>query len=268
MSDEFERVALVTGSSRGIGRGVLDALASSNHRCIVHYRRDTQQAEATLASLRSRGVPADMLAADLGDPAAVDSLCDEIDRRFGRLDVLVASAAATRFGSLLDSKAHHVDRTMRTVVGSFVQLVARLSPMMLDQGRIVAISGLDARFAQSGHGLLGAAKAALESLVRSMAVELAPQGCTVNAVIPGAIDTESLQLYFRGDDGALDAMIAGTPAGRLGTVDDVAGLVLYLCSPAASFLTGQTIVIDGGASAEGGRWSLFRELWTTPRDTR
>jgi NAD(P)-dependent dehydrogenase (short-subunit alcohol dehydrogenase family) len=150
---------------------------------------------------------------------------------------------------------------MTTVVGSFVHLVRASQDLRGDAGRIVVISGLDARFAQAGHGVLGAAKAALEALVRSLAVELGPAGTTVNAVIPGAIESDSLDLYFRGDDDARRAMVHGTPAGRLGTPADVAAVVGFLCSAEASFLTGQSLVVDGGASAEGGGWGAFRHLW-------
>lgn len=255
------RVALVTGSSRGIGRGILGRLVADGHDAIVHYRRNADEAEAVAQHLRAQGARCEVIAADLGDTDEVAHLVERALESYGRVDTLVASAASTRFGTVLTTRPHHVDRTMATVVGSFVQLVAGLAPAMSDGGRIVAVSGLDAQFAQSGHGLLGAAKAALEALVRSLAVELAPRGCTVNAVVPGAIATDSLDTYFRGDVRAREAMIAGTPMGRLGSIDDVAAIVSFLCRPEAGFVTGQCIVVDGGASAEGGRWSSFRDLW-------
>lgn len=118
-------------------------------------------------------------------------------------------------------------------------------------GRVVGISGIDSHQAMAGHGVLGAAKAAMESLVRSFALELGPRGITVNAVSPGLLDTDSSRLYVERGLGrewstVIAAMTAATPVRRIGTLDDVVELVAYLVSDRAGFLTGQTIVIDGG----------------------
>ena len=260
------RVALVTGSSRGIGRAILERLGD-DHDCVVHYRSDRDSALEVAAGLEARGRRTLVFPADLASAEQVAELLGAVREEFGRLDTLVTSAAATKFAPVLSLEPRHVDRTMSTVVSSYVQLARGLSEMVPGPGgRIVAIGGLDARFAQSGHGLLGAAKAALEALTRSVAVELAPKGATANVVVPGAIETDSLDLYFRdgdtgGDSAARRAMGGGTPAGRLGTPSDVAELVAFLASPAAAYITGQVLVTDGGASAEGGAWSQFRDLW-------
>lgn len=277
------RVALVTGSSRGIGRAILERLAQ-DHDCVVHYRRDAEAALAVAARVETLGARAIVVPGDLASTADVDGLLEATREEFGRLDTLVTSAAATKFAPVLSLEPRHVERTMATVVASYLQLVRGMAEMAdtpdgesesdgtaaadsLGGGRVIAIGGLDARFAQSGHGLLGAAKAAIEALTRSVAVELAPRGATANVVVPGAIDTDSLDLYFRdadagGDSAARAAMIEGTPAGRLGTTADVAELVAFLASPQAAFITGQVLVADGGASAEGGGWSRFRDLWS------
>jgi enoyl-[acyl-carrier protein] reductase III len=257
------RVALVTGSSRGIGRAVLERLAV-DHDCVVHCRQNRADAELVADGVAQRGARSIIVQGDLADPEVRRSIIASIESDFGRLDTFVASAASTKFAPLLRCESRHVERTLSTVVTSFLDLSRATSRLMGDDGRIVAISGLDSRFAQAGHGLLGAAKAAIEALVRSLAVELAPRGATVNAIVPGAIETQSLGSYFGDDADARRAMVRGTPVGRLGTPEEVADAVSFLCARSSRFITGQTLVVDGGAAAEGGQWSSFRTLWDEP----
>jgi enoyl-[acyl-carrier protein] reductase III len=164
----------------------------------------------------------------------------------------VANAAATAFRPVLEQKVHNVRRTFAISVDALVALTQAVVPLMAGRpGRIVVISGIDSFQAMGGHAVLGAAKAAAESLVRGLALELGPRGITVNAVTPGFVRTDSSTYYVtRGlglDYGrAVDRLLAATPVRRLGTPEDVAALVAYLVSDAASFLTGQAIVVDGG----------------------
>ncbi len=254
------RVALVTGSGRGIGAAVLTALAG-DHDCVVHARQDRASAASIAAAVERAGARALVVTADLGEADDVARLADAALERFGRVDTLVANAAATTFRPLADAAGRHSRRTFATAVDSLVELVHRCAPAMGEGGRIVVVSGLDARFAQAGHGLLGGAKAALEALARSWAVELGPRGITANAVVPGPVDTDSLQMYLR-DRVDLETMLVDhTPAGRLARPADVAALVAFLCSPAAAMISGQTIAVDGGMSAQGGPWALLRDLW-------
>ena len=173
---------------------------------------------------------------------------------FGRLDVLVANAAATAFRPMLEQKPRNVEQTLAITVRSFVAAVQAAVPLMAGSGgRIIAISGIDSHQAMRGHGVLGAAKAAMESLVRTFALELGPQGITVNGVSPGVVGIDSLRLYVERGFGlryeeAVARLVTATPVRRLGTVEDVAGPILFLASDAASFITGETIVIDGGRS--------------------
>jgi enoyl-[acyl-carrier protein] reductase III len=152
---------------------------------------------------------------------------------------------------MAEQKPHNVDLTFAISVDSFVAAVQAAVPLMRDGGRIVAISGIDSHQAMPRHGVLGAAKAAVESLVRELALELGPQRITVNGVSPGMIATDSSKLYVERTLGvpwpeAVPRLEAMTPVRRVGTVDDVSALVAFLASEAASFLTGQTIILDGG----------------------
>jgi NAD(P)-dependent dehydrogenase (short-subunit alcohol dehydrogenase family) len=148
-----------------------------------------------------------------------------------------------------------------TVVDSAVELVARCAPTMGPGGRVLAIGGLDARFAQAGHGLLGGAKAAFEALTRSWAVELGPSGITANTVVPGPVLTDSLETYLAGQDQLRSLLVDQTPVGRIATPADIADVVAFLVSPAAAMISGQVITVDGGISAQGGPWGAMRELW-------
>ena len=245
------RVAVVTGGSRGIGRAIARRLAEDGADCAVTYRREAAEARGLVEEIKTLGRRAHAFALDLGDPGSVADVVGGIGEQLGRVDILVASAAATAFRPIAEQKQHNVDRTFAISVDAFIALVQAVVPLMrVGHGRIVAISGIDSTQAMTGHGVLGAAKAAMESLVRTLALELGPRGITVNGISPGFIETDSSRLYMkslgRDWDDAVAAITAMTPVRRAGTVDDVAALVAYLVSDVAGFLTGQTVVLDGG----------------------
>jgi enoyl-[acyl-carrier protein] reductase III len=245
------RVAVVTGGSRGIGRGIALRLAAEGADCALTYRQNAEQANGVVADIEAMGRRALALQLELSEPAEVAPVLERIGETFGKVDILVASAAATAFRPVLEQKPHNVRRTLAISLESFVAAVQGAAALMRGPGRIIVISGIDSIQGMHGHGVLGAAKAGMESLVRTLALELGPRGITVNGVNPGFVETYSSRFYVERGLGrdyreAMDALVAATPVRRLGTVEDVAGLVAYLASDAASFLTGQTIVLDGG----------------------
>jgi enoyl-[acyl-carrier protein] reductase III len=245
------RVAFVTGGGRGIGRAITVKLAHDGADCAITYRAQPETAREVVARIEALGRRAMAVPLALEEPEQVAGAVAKAVETLGGIDVLVANAAATAFRPMLEQKPHNVRKTFAISVDSFVAAVQAAAPSMADGGRIVVVSGIDSHQAMTGHGVLGAAKAAMESLVRSLALELGPRGITVNAVSPGLLDTASSRLYFERGLGVdwhdASARIArATPVRRLGTAEEVAALVAYLASDLAGFLTGQTIIFDGG----------------------
>jgi enoyl-[acyl-carrier protein] reductase III len=243
-------VALVTGSSRGIGRATALLLARRGHDVVVHYRRDGDAAEATAKEARTAGADALVVQGDLSDGDVPGRMMAETADRFGRLDVLVANAAATAFKPLLDIGARHLDLTMRTVVQSFLLLAQGAVPLMGGRpGAIVAVSGFDSIRVVANHGLLGAAKAALEQLVRYLAVELAPDGITVNSVLPGMVATDSARLWAdTSHPGGWEAFTAERQPGTIISPDQVAEIIAFLCTPAGRCIRGHNLIVDAGVT--------------------
>jgi enoyl-[acyl-carrier protein] reductase III len=246
------QVALVTGSSRGIGRATALLLARRGADVVVHYRRDEAAAQAVCSEARAAGVQATALRADLRDQEAVAALLAQVGSQFGRLDLLVANAASTAFKPLLDLAPHNIGMTLDTSVQSLLTLVRSAVPLLQGRsGNIVTVSGFDTLRCLPGHGLLGAAKAAVEMLTRYLAVELAPLGINANCVVPGFVATDSARLWADthepgGYAAAAAEWVKRTPRGRVGEAEDIARVIALLCSADARWITGQVIVADGG----------------------
>ena len=242
------RLALVTGGSRGLGAATARRLARMGARVIVTYRQRADEAATVVADCEAvtAGARAEQL--DLLEEASVRALFDRIADEDGHLDVLVANAAATAFKPLLELKLHQIDKTFAISVRHFLLMVQLAYPLLQPrQGRIVAISGADTVGYIPGHGLLAAAKSSMETLVRYLACELGPHGVTTVGVLPGYIDTESLQLMAGPFHAKLQAAEVVThPLRTAATPDDASEAVALVCLPEARWLNGQVVQNDGG----------------------
>lgn len=249
-----DKKALITGSSRGIGRAVALAFAREGADVVIHYRRQQEQAEAVAREVRALGREALVVRAELESAEDVGGLFDVIGEAWGGLDIFMANAAASAFKPVLDLKPHHLERTYHLLVDNFILSVQRAVPLMEGRaGSIITVSGHGVHFTLPRYGNIASAKAAVESLTRYMAAELGGRNITVNAIAPGVIGTESEKFYMGEKLEAFDqACIRATPLGRIGDPEDVAGVAVFLASALARFVTGQVLVVDGGLTLTSG----------------
>jgi enoyl-[acyl-carrier protein] reductase III len=244
------KVALITGASRGIGRAIAQKLASSGCDVVVNYYNSHEAAEALCAELRAMGRRAYPIQARVGEPESVDELFAELHKHFDRLDIVVSNAASGVLKPALELTLKHWRWCMETNALALNLLAQHAVPLMSGGGRIIAMSSLGAQRASPTYGFVGASKAALESLVRTLAQELGPRGIRVNAVSAGVVDTDALQ-YFPNREQMLAAFAERSPAGPVLTPQDVAGAVYLLCLPEAAMVNGHTLVVDGGFAISG-----------------
>lgn len=255
MNDALDgRVALVTGSSRGIGRAIAWALADAGADVIVHYHKQQAMADETAQGVEARGRRALIVQANLESPDEIDRLARTIADTPGHLDILVANAAATAFKPSLDVKPHHFERTFNLIVRSLVLLVQHAVPLMDGRsGRIITVSGHGTDFTLPNYAALGSAKGAVETWTRYLAYELGPRGITANCLSPGVIDTDSARYYLGPEFSTLNQRVSAmTPLRRMGRPEDVAGAAVWLASAHSGFVTGQVIRVDGGLSLASG----------------
>ncbi len=236
--------ALVTGASRGIGAAIATELARAGWPVAINYRADRDGAERVAASVDASGGKALAVRADVSDPEAIDGLIGAAEDELGKVLVLVNNAGLTADGLSMRLADADWDRVLETNLSAAFRLTRRaIGPMMRARfGRIVNVASVVGVRANAGQANYAASKAGLIALTRTVAVEVARRGVTVNAVAPGLIETEMTE-------GVSGPIAEAIPARRAGTPEEVAACVGFLASPEASYVNGATLTVDGGMTA-------------------
>lgn len=250
MLDLHDKVALITGGSRGIGRAIAIRLAKQGADVVVNYVRHKKDARDTADAVEKYGRKCLLVKANVAKADDVAAMFDTIKGEFGRLDILVSNAASGVLKPALELTERHWDWAMDINARALLKLVQGALPLMESGSRVMAVSSLGSVRAIENYTTVGASKAALESLVRHLAVELGPKKINVNTISAGAVDTDALK-HFPNRDQILSTAMERTPLGRLTTPEDVADIALFLCSELATMIQGQVITVDGGYAIRG-----------------
>ncbi|MCD8180242.1 MAG: 3-oxoacyl-ACP reductase FabG [Firmicutes bacterium] len=241
------KVAVITGASRGIGRACAERLAADGYAVVINYSRSESQALEVLRSILDNGGTGMLCRADVSDLKAVQNMIRKVMNTYGQIDVLVNNAGIVRDEYLFMLNEETLNRCMDINVKGYFYCAqqAALKMFRKKEGLIINMSSVSAGTAIAGQSVYSATKGAVNSMTRTMAKELAPYGIRVNAVAPGFIKTEMIDSI---PDEKRDEYLNSIPLGRFGTAEDVANMVSMLCSDSCSYMTGQTIVLDGGLS--------------------
>lgn len=252
---QFEgKVALITGGSRGIGRGISRRLAGEGCSVAINFISDHDSAESLLAELKNAGAKASIIQAHIGDPDSRRELWEKFDREFDHIDFLISNAATGVFREASNLSLNSVKKVMAVNFESLFDLVQNATKRMPresapvpagSRGRVIALSSIGGERVIPNYGSVGASKAALEAAIRQFAFELGPAGINCNTVRAGLVDTGVLR-FLQGKDDIVKETISHTPNRRLVTPEDVAGLVVFLLSSDSSMINGQTVTVDGG----------------------
>lgn len=250
-----KKVAIITGAATGIGRAIASQFVHDGASVAVDYVGASDRADDLVHALELTGGHVVAIAADVSDESQVDMLVTETVKRFGRLDILVNNAGIEHEFPFLETPRAKWDQVIAVnLTGPFL-CSQRAAQQMVAQGgggRIINISSVHEDLPMPTNSAYCAAKGGLRMLMRTIAVELAPHGITVNNVAPGAIDTP-MDAPTEADPEKIKTLLAEIPVGRMGTPREVAGLCAFLASESAAYITGSTYLIDGGMSRQSGR---------------
>jgi 3-oxoacyl-[acyl-carrier protein] reductase len=247
MSNLTDKVAIVTGASKGIGSGITAALAAAGARVAVNYSSDREGAERVVQTIKNNGGHAIAVGADVSKAADVARLFKEVDAAFGRLDVLVNNAGVFRFGAVADITEENFRLHYNiNVLGVILTVQEAIKRFGADGGSIINLSSIVGSHPVSGALLYASTKGAVETLTRGLALELAPRKIRVNAIAPGHTETEGNLTAGTFEGGAGAALAAKTPLGRLGRITDIAPLAVFLASNDSAWITGEVIRASGG----------------------
>ncbi|KAA0942151.1 enoyl-[acyl-carrier-protein] reductase FabL [Sporosarcina sp. ANT_H38] len=241
------KVAMVTGSSRGLGKALAIELAKEGYDIVVNYARSRSAAEETVKEIEALGRKAIMIRANVGDVKKLRTMFEQVKEEFGRLDVFVSNAASGVLRPIMELEETHWDWTMNINAKAMLFGAQEAAKLMDKGGKILGVSSLGSIRYLENYTTVGVSKAAIESLTRYLAVELAPLGIAVNTVSGGALDTEALKHFPNRNELLEDARI-NTPAGRMVEIDDMVKAAMFLISADSDMIRGQTIIVDGGRS--------------------
>lgn len=253
MFDLSGKVALITGSSRGIGLAIAARMAEFGARVVISSRK-ADACETAAAGIRAAGGSAIAHAASISDKAALRGLVERTDAEWGGIDILVCNAAINPyFGPLGGISDEQFDKIMQSNVRSNLWLCNMVMPQLAERGggSVIIISSIAALGGTSSLGAYGISKAADVALVRNLAVEWGPRNVRINAIAPAIIRTDFARRLWE-DPEIYARAVAGYPLRRIGEPDEVAGAAVFLAAPAGGFVTGHTLVVDGGVTIVGG----------------
>ena len=244
------KIALITGSGRGIGRAIALHFASLGADIVVNFFRNRKPAEDTAAAIRACGQRALVIKANIGEIEQIEHLLDQVEGNFGGLDFLIHNAASGFNRPVMEQRPKGWDWSMNINARSLLFMAQKAVPLMKSRqnSAIVSITSPGSSRVLPDYVSVGASKAALESLTRYLAIELAPEEIVVNAIAPGIVLTDALQHFeiIREDDSIIEKAKSLTPAMRLVTPKDIAKVAAFLCTSDAEMIRGQVIVVDGG----------------------